>query len=101
MSDEEAPKSAYELAMARLRQKDKDAGIEEKAATEEQKAKIAEIRKFYEAKLAEREILHKSALRQADDEPEAMQTLEDEYRRDRERLTSERDRKIEEARGAP
>jgi len=51
VSDEEAPKSAYELAMARLRQKDKDAGIEEKAATEEQKAKIAEIRKFYEAKL--------------------------------------------------
>lgn len=98
MSDDEAPKSAFELAMARLRQQDKDAGVEERPVSEEQKAKIAEIRKFYEAKLAEREILHKSALRRADDEPEA---LEDEYRRDRERLTSERDRKIEEARGAP
>lgn len=101
MSDDEAPKSAYELAMARLRKQDKDAGIEEKAATQEQKAKIAEIRRFYEAKLAEREILHKSTLRRAGDEPEAMEALEDEYRRDRERLTSERDRKIEEARGAP
>ena len=101
MSDDEAPKSAYELAMARLRKQDKDAGIEEKAVTEEQRAKVAEIRKFYEAKLAEREILHKSAVRQAGGEPEALETLEDEYRRDRERLTSERDRKIEEARGAP
>lgn len=101
MSDDEAPKSAYELAMARLRQKDKDAGVEAKAATEEQKAKIAEIRQFYEAKLAECEILHKSALRKSGGEPDALQALEDEYRRDRERLTSERDRKIEEARGAP
>ena len=80
MSDEEAPKSALELAMARLRQKDKDAGIEEKPVTHEQRAKIAEVRKFYEAKLAEREILHKSALRTSDGEPEAVLALEEEYR---------------------
>lgn len=98
MSDDEAPKSALELAMARLRKQDKDAGVVEKPVTAKQRAKIAEIRQFYEAKLAEREILHKSALRQTGGEPEAVQALEDEYRRDRERLASERDRKIEEAR---
>ena len=98
MSDDEAPKSALELAMARLRKQDKDAGIEDKPVSAEQRAKIAEIRSFYEAKLAEREILHKSALRKTGGEPEAVQALEDEYRRDRERMASERDRKIEEAR---
>jgi hypothetical protein len=98
VSDDEAPKSAVELAMARLRQKDKDAGVSERAVSEEQRAKIAEIRKFYVAKLAEREILHKSALLKTGGEPEAVQALEDEYRRDRERLQSERERKIDEAR---
>lgn len=98
MSDDEEPKSAVELAMARLRQKDKDAGVSERPVSDEQRAKIAEIRQFYAAKLAEREILHKSALRQAGGEPEAVQALEDEYRRDRERLLSERDRKIDDAR---
>ena len=100
MSDDEAPKSAIELAMARLRQKDKEAGVSERAVSEEQRAKIAEIRNFYEAKLAEREILHKSALLKTGGEPEAVQALEDEYRRDRERLQSERDRKIDEARAS-
>jgi hypothetical protein len=96
MSDE-APKSAYELAMERLRQKDREAGVEERAVSDEQRAKIAEIRQFYEAKLAEREILHRSSLVRLQD-PEAAAQLEQEYRRDRERLASERDRKIEQAR---
>lgn len=97
MSTDEAPKSAYEIAMERLRQKDKDAGVEEREVTEAQKAAIGELRKVYEAKLAEREILHRSKLQKAAD-PAALEILEEEYRRDRERLTSERDRKIEEAR---
>jgi hypothetical protein len=87
--------------MARLRQKDKDAGIEERPVSEEQRARIAEIRSFYEAKLAEREILHKATLRKASGaEPEALEALDQEYRRDRERLSSERDKKIEDARKA-
>ena len=98
MSDDEEPKSAVELAMARLRQKDKDAGVSERPVSDEQRAKIAEIRQFYAAKLAEREILHRSALRKTGGEPEAVQALEDEYRRDRERLQADRDRKIDEAR---
>jgi hypothetical protein len=51
-----------------------------------------------EARLAEREILHQSAARAAL-EPEAREALELEYRRDRERIVSERDRKMEEIRG--
>ena len=96
MSDE-APKSAYELAMARLRQKDKDEGVAEREVTAEQKAKIAEVRSFYEAKLAEGEILHRATLRRTAD-PEAAAQLDQEYRRDRERLASERDTKIEKVR---
>lgn len=97
MSDE-APKSAYELAMERLRRQDRDAGVEDKPVTEEQRARLAEIRRVYEARLAERQILHQSALRKAGHDPEALEKLEEEYRRDRERLNSERERKIEEAR---
>jgi hypothetical protein len=94
---DDAPRSAFELAMERLRRKDEEAGIEERPLTAEQKAKIGEIRQFYEAKLAEREILHKASLRKAPD-PEAYEQLEEEYRRDRERLASEREGKIEKVR---
>ena len=97
MSSDDAPKSSLELAMERLRKKDKEAGIEERAVTEEQKAKIAEIRKVAEAKLAEREILHRAALRRAED-PESHAKLEDDYRRDRERIAAGRDTKIEKVR---
>lgn len=90
-------KSAYELAMERLREKDREAGLEERPVTEEQKAAVAELRSFYEAKLAEREILYQSALARTF-EPEAREALTEEYRRDRERLVTERDRKIEEVR---
>jgi hypothetical protein len=98
---DEAPKSSYELAMERLRKQDREAGIEERSVSEEQRARIAELRRVYEAKLAERQILHQSALRKAGHDPaarEALEALEEEYRRDRERLSSERERKIEEAR---
>jgi hypothetical protein len=92
-----APKSAYELAMERLRQRDAEAGIEQKPVTDEQKARIAEIRNFYEAKLAEIEVLHQGKMQIVGD-PEERAARESEYRRDRERLTSERDAKIAKAR---
>jgi len=95
--EDDAPKSAVELAMARLRQKDKDAGVVERPLSEEQRAAIAEARKVGEARLAEREIMHRSNLARAAD-PEALQKLEEEYRRDRERIAYDRDRKIEEIR---
>lgn len=96
MSDE-APKSAFELAMARLRQKDRDEGVEERPLSEEQRERLAEVRRVYDAKLAELEILHAASRRQAV-EPEAAERLEEGYRRERERLSSERERKNDEIR---
>jgi hypothetical protein len=97
MSDDSAPKSAYELAMERLRKKDADAGITRQPMTEAQKAAVGEIRNFYESKLAELEVLHQGELRRLFD-PEQRATLEEQYRRDRERLVGERDAKIEKIR---
>jgi methylaspartate ammonia-lyase len=93
------PKSAYELAMERLRKKDAEAGVERHVVTDEQKAAIADIRNFYEAKLAELEVSVQGKLRSMFDQA-GRDALEDEYRRDRERLAGERDAKVAAARGA-
>jgi hypothetical protein len=94
---EGAPKSAYELAMERLRKKDEEAGVVRRDLTEADKAAIAEIRSFYQAKIAEIELRHQGSVAAAFD-PAIRETLDAEYRRDRERLTEERDRKIEKVR---
>jgi hypothetical protein len=90
---DEAPKSAYELAMERLRRKDREEGVDDRPLTAEQRQAIAEARQVAEAKLAEREILHQSAVKGVMD-PESREKLEEEYRRDRDRITNDRDRKI-------
>ena len=92
-----APKTAYELAMERLRKKDDEAGIARRELTDADKAAIAEIRSFYQAKIAEIELRHQAAAAAAFD-PSVREALDAEYRQDRERLTSERDRKIERVR---
>ena len=97
MADEKGPKSAYELAMERFRKSDEEAGIERRPVTDVQKAAIAEIRNFYQAKIAEVEVLHQGRLRTTAD-PAERAAREEEYRRDRERLSTERDAKIEKAR---
>ena len=94
---DEAPKSALELAMERLKKKDAETGVVEHKLTDAQKAAIAEVRNFYEAKLAEAEVLHQSKMRASLDVAER-DGLAQQYRRDRERLTSERDAKIEKIR---
>ena len=55
-------KSAYELAMERLSKSDPSAG---KPLTAEQKARLAEIDRVYQGKLAEREIFLKKQLNDA------------------------------------
>ena len=95
MDDE--PKSALELAMARLKQKDIDAGVVDKPLTDDQKNEIAEVRKTYTAKLAQEEILYKSTAQGLLD-PDSRRALDDNYRRDVERINHERDRKIEKVR---
>ena len=97
MSEEEAPKSAFELAMERLRKKDKDDGVDDRPVTPAQREAIAEARRVAEARLAEREILHHSAVKGVM-EPEGRERLDEEYRRDRDRITYDRDKKIEEIR---
>jgi hypothetical protein len=92
-------KTAYELAMERLKKKDEEAGIEAKPLTDAQKTQIAEIRNFYEAKLAEVQVMHHSKIISVYD-PAERETLEKEYRRERERLGDERDRKVAKAREA-
>jgi hypothetical protein len=96
MSDD-APKSAFELAMERLRQKDRDEGAVERALSAEQKAAIADVRKVYEAKVAERQILHRSDLARAVSREEAAR-LGEELAQDLGRFARERDRKIAEIR---
>ena len=94
MTEDRTLKSAVELALERLKKKDAEAGVEARPLTDAQKAAIAEARNFYEAKAAEAEVLHQSKLKTTSD-PEQRETLQQEYRRDRERLASERDKKIE------
>lgn len=90
-------KSSFELAMERLRKQDADAGVEEHTLTDEQKSAIAEIRNFYKAKIAQEEVLQQSRLRSTFD-PAEVETIEAQLRRERERLASERDAKIEKVR---
>jgi len=91
---DQSPRSALEIAMDRLRQKDAQDGIEHRPRTDEQKAAIAEVRSVYDARLAQAEVMHQSAIVGIAD-PAARATLYQEYQRDRERLQSERDAKID------
>jgi hypothetical protein len=95
---DEAPKSAYELAMERLRRKDAEAGVEERSFSDEQKAAIAEIKRVYSAKAAEAEILHKSKLATVFDAEERA-VIEQGHRRDLERIRDEQERKLQKIRG--
>jgi len=81
-------KSAYELAMERLAKSDPASG---KPITAEQKARLAEIDRVYQGKLAEREIFLKKQL----DEAWAAQKA-DEVEKIQKQLVSERARFEEE-----
>ena len=97
MTDEKPLKSSLELAMERLRKKDADAGIESVPITDAQKAAIGEARSFYDSKIAEQDVLYQSKARSVFD-PAEREKLDQEYHRERERLTSERDTKVEKLR---
>jgi len=98
MPEEKGPlKSAVELAMERLRKKDEESGVTSRALSDADKTAIAEIRNFYEAKLAQEDVLHQSQLRSVR-EPAERDVAAAQFRRERERLISERDAKIEKIR---
>jgi hypothetical protein len=89
----DAPKSTYEIVMERLRKKDAETGTTEAPLTDEQKAAIAEARSVYEARVAERRIMHQSTLARTVD-PAERELREEEFRRDLDRFASDRDSKI-------
>ena len=92
MSDD-SPKSAYELAMARLRQKDAEAGVVSGPLSDAQKAQIAEIRSRAEARIAELKILHQSSSAGLLD-PDARTLADTELRREVQRVEEDREHKI-------
>jgi hypothetical protein len=79
--------------MERLRRKDAEAGIEDKPLSDAQRAAIAEARSLYEARVAERRIMHQSTLARTAD-PAERALREEEFRRDLERFETDRDAKI-------
>jgi hypothetical protein len=91
MSD--APKTAIDIVMERLRKKDAEAGIEQTALTDAQRAAIAEVRSVYEAQVAERRILHQSTIAGIFD-PAELDQRESEFRRDLDRFEREREEKV-------
>jgi hypothetical protein len=79
--------------MERLRKQDADAGVEEKPLTDGQRAAIAEARSVCEAKVAQRRIMHSSAVAGIFD-PAELEARALELRRDIERFEYDRDAKI-------
>ena len=60
MSD--APKSAVDIVMERLRQKDAESGAATPSLSDAQRTDIAGVRSAYEAQVAERRIMHQSVV---------------------------------------
>jgi hypothetical protein len=98
-NENEKPRTAFEIAMDRLKQRDAESGVVDQPPTEEQKEAIAEARSVHAAKSAELEILHRSKLAAVFD-PADRQRLEDEYRDALRRLNEECDRKVRKIRNS-
>ncbi|MDB6167175.1 MAG: hypothetical protein JWM88_39 [Verrucomicrobia bacterium] len=92
-------KSAYELAMERLAKSDPDKG---RPMTAEKKARLAEIDRVYQGKIAEREIFLKKQLNEAyaAQKPEEVQKVQQQLSSERARLEEEREEEKERARRA-
>lgn len=95
---QDGPKSAYELAMERLRRKDAEAGVVAGTLSDAQRAEIAEVRSRAEARIAELRILHQSKAAALFD-PEARALAEAELRHDVQRAEEDRERRIARIRG--
>jgi len=99
MSDDAGPKSSLELAMERLRKKDADEGVTTRPMTDQQRDAIAEVRSLYDSKIAEQNVLQDAALKgPLSADSSAVDEVMRQYRRERERLASERDAKVEKIR---
>ena len=93
MDETDKPRSAIEIAMARLKQKDVDHGVVDRPMTDEQKAAIAEARSMHAAKVAELEILQRSKIAGVFD-PGDRERLDAEFRDELRRLNDDLERKV-------
>jgi len=100
VTEDEKPRSAIEIAMARLKQRDADSGVVDRPTTDEQKAAIAEARSLHAARVAELQILQRSKMAGVFD-PEAAERLDADYRAELRRLGDDLERKITRIRRAP
>jgi hypothetical protein len=94
MTENDNPKTALEVAMERLKQRDADAGIVNLPTTSEQKAAIAEARSVHAAKIAELEILQRSKSFGVLD-PADRERIDADYRDQLRRLNEDLARKVE------
>jgi hypothetical protein len=96
----DAPKSAWEIALEKLKKQDRDRGEAGPASlSTEQKKSIADVRARFQARLAEAEILHRSNQAKAVGDAEALEKLEEEFRIERRRIEDQREREVVKARG--
>lgn len=82
--------------MERLRKKDAEEGVTASPMTGQQKSAIAEVRSLYGSKIAEQDVLEQSAMKGPLTADSAqIDEVARQFRRERERLASERDAKVE------
>jgi len=91
------PRTAFELAMERLKAEDREAGTKETPLTKKQKDAIGEARRVTTARLAEREILFRDAMKKTAD-ADACAAAEREYQIDRQRINDDCEKAVEEIR---
>lgn len=88
MSGDGAPKSRLELVMERLRKQDEEKGITQITLTDAQREQIAEARRQHEARVAQRRIMHQTAMASTFDPSSALER-EAELKRDLDRFERE------------
>jgi hypothetical protein len=93
MAEDDKPRSAVEIAMARLKQRDAESGVVDRTTTDEQKAALAEARSVHAAKVAELQILQRSKLSGLFD-PADRERVDAEYRDELRRLADDLERRI-------
>ncbi|MFQ5877978.1 MAG: hypothetical protein ACE5JH_09880, partial [Acidobacteriota bacterium] len=93
MDDE--PKSAYEIALEKLKARDRERGERAPAPLSEgQKKAIAEVRAKCRARLAEGEILYRAERGRAPADPEALDKIDAEFAAERRRIEDRCDTEI-------
>ena len=100
MAGKKPLKSAYELAMDRLRARDRDAGVaDRKPLTKDQKDRIAEARRTAQAKVAEIEILYRDRRSEVAADAEKLREVEAHFDTDRRRIESALEAELARIRG--